>query len=116
MSAKEKEVPSGRRIWYSYQSERSSRTVWMAVPEKPRRSEKGTDSSPGVVRENTGAPSSGGGEAAVRQVTSPPQEKMRSRVRAISQTGGRRLGPWNRLRIRASACRAEPERGVERGV
>ncbi len=26
------------------------------------------------------------------------------------------MGPWNRLRMRASACRAEPERGVEKGV
>ena len=50
------------------------------------------------------------------QATSPPQDRMRSRTRTISQTGGRRLGPWNRLRMRASACWAEPERGVEKGV
>ena len=50
------------------------------------------------------------------QTTSPPQDRMRSRARTISQAGGRRLGPWNRLRMRASACRAEPESGVEKGV
>ena len=50
------------------------------------------------------------------QATSPPQDRMRSRTRTISQTGGRRLGPWNRLRMRASACRAEPEQGGERGA
>ena len=43
-------------------------------------------------------------------------DRIRSRTRTISQTGGRRLGPWNRLRMRASACWAEPERGVEKGV
>ena len=63
----------------------------------------------------TQSPSSGGASW-LWQATSPPQDRMRSRARTISQTGGRRLGPWNRLRMRASACRAEPERGVEKGV